>query len=645
MHLHHSHPYWKNVDGQTPAEDNPGYVLSTFLNDMVPVKDPGIANATSENRDETSRERTWSQALPVYSVEGFYLALNDDALAGQDPTRTIPLAGLYYSEMQFYNLHESVNGGNTTDEGSAKGDAQIQASTKILRLQRPVPSMTYMQLPFGGKSDVNLSNFQDPELPAGETAWFDQTIAIRSNNKVTIKVESASGMGAGFVDIGSITLYPTEAKYSTVLQTTLGELNNMIYDQYGQYFIDPNLVGYESGEYCRYRITITGYRQKEKDGADEKFTTTLTYYSGYWIVHPVTTQLSTHGKYSCGGFDLLLDFSASSYHKDQRIRIGCRKYHIGSYDNGFRGATETPVDETQYTEYKLDGSQYQRYIRHAVPQNDDKEYFYIYWVEYKPYGGGDDDWRTVWSDDKTGSTGTWSGCLFSQEAYSPAGLVFLGNGPRVPPLPDPETMNRDQAMGSYVNAWNNQDNFSEDWASIEIKKEFTTVSETYRQQGMKDPYTGLVFGITCQAGDSDPDTVDIPDYNEAGNPFCSQATVNAYKALWSDEPGLNRPNPGVFTGWKVRVRGTHSCFGSRQHTRTVEIIENYSFNILQVLCPDGHGITREHLQIINEITPVYTTMAGDTRGSIDLIVVRNAITARPGSLPTYNTELEGTKVQ
>ena len=642
VHLHHSHPYWKNEDGQTPAADNPGYVLSTFFNDMVPVKEPGIANATSENRDATSRERTWSQALPLYSAEGFYLApnaLNDEALAGTPPTRTIPLAGLYYSEMQFYNLHESVNGGNTTDEGSAKGDAQIRASTKLLRLQRPVPSMTYMQLPFGGQSDVNLSNFEAPEQY--DRHWSAEEIKIRSNNKVTIKVESAFGMGAEFADRGTIDLYPTEAKYSTVLDTSLGELNALIARKTGNdEFIDPEKVGYDTdGGYRRYRITITGYRQKEKDGADEKFTTTLTYYSGYWIVHPQTTQIATHGKYSYRGFDLLLDFSASAYHKDQRIRIGCRKYHIGSYDTGkntFVAATQTPVGETQYTEYKLDGSLFQRYIRHTIPENKEKEYFYVYWVEYKPYGGGDEAWTTTWSDKQQGSTGTWSGCLFSQEAYSPDGLVFLKDGPRVPAIPGPETMNRDQAW-DYVRDWINRENFEERGAEIWVKPEYTNTLETYRPQGLTDPYTGNVFGVACKAENP------YNDYNEAGSPFCSQNTVNAYKRLWN-----HRTNVGVFTGWKIRVRGTHSCVGSRQHTRTTEVNfyspVNYGTGFNGVDCPDGHGITRLWLQIINEITPVYTTTSADTRGPIDLMVVRNAATGTAGSLPNYNTGLEGEKV-
>lgn len=200
--------------------------------------------------------------------------------------------------MQFYNLHNLVDDGNTTDEAKAKDDEQISAATKILRIQRTVPSMTFMQLPFGGQNDVSLSNFQDPELPAGETAWKDQPIAIRSNNKVTIKVENAYGMNATWKDRGTIELYPTEAKYSTVLQTTLGELSELIVQKTGnEAFIDPDKVGYDTdGGYRRYRITISGYRQKEKDGADEKFTTVLNYYSGYWIVHPETAQIARGGQ-------------------------------------------------------------------------------------------------------------------------------------------------------------------------------------------------------------------------------------------------------------------------------------------------------------------------------------------------------------
>lgn len=636
--LHHSHRYWKNADGQTPAAGNPGYVISTFLSDLAPVPEPGIANATNENRDETSSERTWSQALPLYSVEGFYLApnaLNDDALAGVTPTRTIPLAGRYYSEMQFYNLHNLVDDGNTTDEAKAKDDEQISAATKILRIQRTVPSMTFMQLPFDGQNDVSLSNFQDPELPAGETAWKDQPIAIRSNNKVTIKVENAYGMNATWEDRGTIELYPTEAKYSTVLQTTLGELSELIAQKPGnEAFIDPDKVGYDTdGGYRRYRITISGYRQKEKDGADEKFTTVLNYYSGYWIVHPETAQIARGGKYSYGGFELLLDFSGSAYHKDQRVRVGRRKFHIGNYNNVsdyFTAAAETPVGETEYTEYKLDGSKYQRYIKYPVPHNGEKEYFYIYWVEYKPYGGNDDSWTTVWSDNGYGSKPSWNSCLFSQEAYSPNSLVFLQHGPVVPAIPGPATMNRDQAWG-YVDRWDNRDKFAEAGASIQIKKQYTIMDETYRQQGLTDPFTGNTFGITCQAKGAST------DYNKAGDPFCSQATADAYKALWGGDRH-------VFRGWRIVVTGKHSCVGSRQHTRTSDVKGYWSQWLSGVHCPDGHGITREWLQIFERITPTYITTASENlRGPLELMVVRNAITARPGSLPIYNTGLEGTQ--
>ena len=153
------------------------------------------------------------------------------------------------------------------------------------------------------------------------------------------------------------------------------------------------------------------------------------------------------------------------------------------------------------------------------------------------------------------------------------------------------------------------------------------MDETYRQQGLTDPFTGNTFGITCQTD----------DYNKAGYPFCSQATADAYKALWGGDRH-------VFRGWRIVVTGKHSCVGSRQHTRTSNVKGYWSQWLSDVHCPDGHGVTREWLQIFERITPTYITTASENlRGPLELMVVRNAITARPGSLPTYNTGLEGTQ--
>lgn len=630
VHLHHSHRYWKNADGQTPQAANPGYVISTFLSGLAPVPKPGIGNATSENRDETSSERTWSQALPLYSVEGFYLApnaLNDDALAGANLTRTIPLAGRYYSEMQFYNLHNLVDDGNTTDEAKAKKDAQISAATKILRIQRTVPSMTFMQLPFKGQNDVGLSNFHGNELPAGETVWKDQPIAIRSNNRVTIKVENAYGPDATWQDRGSITLYPGEAKYSTVLETTLGELNELIAQQTGnEKFIDPDKVGYDAGGgYRQYRITISGYRQKEKDGADEAFTTVLNYYSGYWIVHPATEQIKRHDKYSYGSFELLLDFSGSAYHANQLVRIGRQAVTTGSYNGGFAGPTLDGAPT--YTTYKLDGSKFQRYIKYIVPESP-RDRMYYYWVEYLPYGvpAAEGNWTTVWSDGQTPSSNSRDNYLFLQDAKSSGNLVFLEHGPVVPALPG--KMGEDPGR-TYVESWVNKDKYAESGAIITIQKKYTIMDETYRQQGFADPFTGKTFGITCDAGST--------NNNVAGKPFCSQATANAYKALWEGDRH-------VFRGWRIIVTGKHESFASRQHTRTVDVRGYWSQHLTNVKCPDHQPPQRPYMQIFTEITPYYlTTASEEEKGPLELMVVRDAITTRPGSLPAYNTGLQGTQ--
>lgn len=643
VHLHRSHRYWKNVNGQVPEKDNPGYVLSSFLSAIVPVPTPGIANATKENRDETSSERTWSQALPLYSAEGFYLApnaLSDADLMGANYKRTIPLAGQYYSEMQFYNLHDLIDGGNDTDEGKAKENEKIKAATKILRIQRTVPSMTFMQRPFNGQNNVGLSNFQAPELPAGETAWQNQPIEIHSNNKVTITFETAIGKGAAFKQKAKLDLYPQKAKYSMVLQTTLGELNTMVNDgkPVDQWFIDPDKVGYKTdGGYRQYRIIIEGYRQKVKDGADEKFTTVLEYYSGYYIVHPETAQIAHGGKYSYRGFDLLLDFSGSAYHKDQRVRVGRKKFKIGTYNvtgNTFTKANEAENTTAEYTEYKLDGSQFQRYIKYTVPENTDPEHFYIYWVEYKSYLT--DQWSRVWSDNGYGSQPTWKDCLFSQEAYSPNGLVCLKDGPTHPAIPGGHwTMNRGQGLGSgFVRAWDNQDGFSKAGGEIFIHEKYTNIPKIYWPQDFDDPFTGQKFAVASKAGR-------WGNQNKVGEPFANQSTVNAYKALW---PGY-RTHAGVFVGWKMWVEGKHAAFGSMQHTRKMLKIASFSEGADGFACPDGHAIVddRKWMQIITQIEPRYMTTADDTIDQIDLIVVRWAITGRPGDMPAYNMGLEGTR--
>lgn len=619
IRLHNTHPYWANM-GVTPDKALPGYVISDWLPFPSAVTEPGIDHATTVNGDDKSTERLWEQALIMRSVQGVYLAPNatgDNAVTA----RTIPLAGRYCSEIQLYNTHRTQIKPDTPE-----GQQKIAEASKILRIQRTVPSMTFCSLPFKGQDDVNLSNFTADEGAADADQWQNQMLTIRSNNRITVKVYSAKGMdGELTTPVATKTYTPAEG-YEQLVNLSLGDLAK----EFGN-FIDPDNVPFGSGKgYYRYKIEITGYRQASQGGADEAFTVTRNYNSGYWIVHPATAQIDRHGKYYYGSFDLLLDFSGSAYHKDQRVRVGRRKYHIGSYNkdnNIFTSATETPVEEV-YTEYKLDGSQFQRYIKYPVPHNGEKEYFYIYWVEYKPYGGDDNSWTTVWSDNGYGSKPSWDGYLFSQEAYSPNSLVFLQHGPVVPAIPEPATMNQGQA-GGYVDSWNNQPNFDTRDANISIKQQFTPMYEIYRRQDLSDPFTGKPFGVTCDPGGS----------NENGEPFCSQTTVNAYKALWPNEGERH-----VFRGWKVYVYGTHSCVGSRQHHRGVTIKKYYSQWIQNVSCPDGHGITRPYMQIFETITPTYiTTASEDLRGPLELMVVRNAITAQPGGLPAYNTELQGTE--
>lgn len=637
FHIHRTHPYWGEPE-TTPASDNQAYVLSRWLGDVSGPTLPGSDNATTGNSGEKATEKEWAEAMVFRSPAVPFLSPNAISDAEfREAKNSVPLPGIYYTEVKLYPRHEQL-------DPAADTDGKIEGASKILRIQRTVPSYTCISMPFDGNDNVNLSNFDiqdykpdgalvtDPNHPG---LWNNQTMTISSNNRITVKLYHKTRTGQR-TQVGSKTYYPARG-YETVLTLKLPELKR----DDNTPFIKAEDVPYntENPKFDTYEIEVEGFRQKEKDGPDEKFTLKRTYYAGYFIEHPVTAQITAGGKYAYAGFDLLLDFSRSAYHDDQRIRIGRKKYHIGSYDSGsnnFVSATETQVGATEYTEYKLDGTKYQSYIKHTVPENDDKEHFYIYWVEYQPYG--ENEWKTVWSDGRQSATGTWTSFLFAQEAYSPDGLVFLENGPVVPAIPK-ETMNYNEATsnlngkGSYATSWRNQGSMSQSGASITLNRIYTPMYEIYRRQDLRDGFTGQYFGITCQARSGNS------DHNKTGNKHCNQSTVSAYQKLWGKKGH-------VFVGYKVNITGKHNCVGSRWHTRTVYNVKHYYANwISAVKCPDGHGISREHLQDFTSISPVYmTTETENQRGDLNLMIVRDAITARTGGMPSYNQALSGTKV-
>lgn len=616
IHIHNEHPYWKNAT--LPEKDNPGYIINEWLPEPSVSTAPGIENGSTGNSGENSTSRLWENALYMRSVTGVFLsplAVSDESIT---QNRTIPVAGTYYSEIQLYNKHDSFP---TDEENDPEGvnQAKVDEASKILRVQRTVPSLLYLpSLPFNGSNDVNLSNFTTEEL--GTTAddarlWNRQRLTIRSNNKVTITLYDCEGMNEELLtECGRMVYKPT--KYEQVVDVTLADL---VRDN-GKEFIIAADVPYDDTKQPRiYRIKIEGWRQSVKNGPDEAFTQELTYYSGYWINHPYTEQVKRGEKFSSAGFDLLLDFSSSVYHKDQRIRIGRQKVSVGTYSSGY-SQVATPQGDPEYTEYKLDGSLYQCYVRYTVPENTEPEWMYIYWVEYK--GKNTQEWSTIWSGGVEGTKPENGKYLFLQEAKAYNGLVTLQNGPVVPQAPN-WRMSPDNYDRTFIDTWNNY----EDNPAVIHYKPWVVPNYSEYCTSFFCKFTGEEFAITSDQNDR---------ARELG--FNVQATIDAYKKCWNK-------TGHIFIKTRTWLEGKHWFVGSRLHTRNVWD-ETEDISIYNVKCPDNHGLQRRVFQRFTACEVYYRTSQSDSeRGPLQLIVVRRALTGTAGQLPPYSASLQGSLVK
>lgn len=618
IHLHRDHPYWDNTNA--PSESNPGYIVSSWMGDLSAVPNPGFENGTDVNGDKNSYDRKWSEALSFRSVAGVYLssvATSDETLTA----RMIPLAGTYYSEIQLYNRHKFMH----EDEDYAKpmvGDqdwqSQIDAATKILRVQRTVPSFTFFaEKPFDGVNNVNLSNFTTEEL--GTTAddpalWDKQTLSIRSNNRVKISLSRKTLSDPDWVPFKSVDFDPVTDGYSEVFTATLGELGNGDDMKSGDKFINPDDVPYSApdAEFTRYKIEISGYRQRAKDQADEAFTEVLEYCSSYWMEHPLTPQIIRGGQYVSEGFELLFDFSASAYPKDQKIRIGRRSVALGDYNGAGALSGNGVLGEKTYTTYVLNGALNQRYIKYTVPTNNNNTQMYIYWVEFLPADADNTEWSTAW-DAGTASLPEKGQYLFLQDATQYGGYVFLQNGPQPPAI---------AYNNQIVKNIENKGSMSEGKATIYFYPEYLPSYETYKKN-YTDSFTGAQFVTTC-------------GLNEEAEAFNSQTVVNYSKQARGKDGS-------VFLSLHVKATGKHNCVGSRQHTRSsVQDLQYQPW--FYSACPDGHGITRPWIQIWERVDEAYyNTVSGGVTNIPQLIIVRRGFSGRGTSLPYYNTNLEGTK--
>lgn len=619
IHLHREHPYWDNTD--TPSSQDPGYIVSSWMGDLSTISQPGFENGTNVNGDKNSYDRKWTEALSVRSVAGVYLspgALNDEELQ----TRMFPLAGTYYSEIQLYNRHKFMHQNEDyanpmVDE--EKWKAQIENATKILRVQRTVPSFTFfVEKPFGGVNNVNLSNFTEDELgPTADASelWDQQTLSIRSNNRVAISLSRKKASDPDWVPFKTVIFDPTEDGYSEVFTATLGELGNgadlKATGSDEELFIDPKKVPFDvkDAEFTRYKIEISGYRQRAKDQADEPFVEVLEYSSGYWMEHPAAPQIIFGGQYNPQGFDLLLDFSTSAYPQNQKIRIGRCAVSIGDYSDK-ELKNDGDLGEKTYTTYELNGRLNQRYIKYTVPENEDKTHMYIYWVEFLPANADDSEWSTAWNAGDKVSLPEKDKYLFLQDAQQFDGYVFLKSGPQPPAITD---------NNQVVSEWRNPGSMALIGAQIIIKDEYLPDYELYCKN-YQDSFTGVKFCTTCSQ-------------NDDASAFNNQRVVDSYKKAWGD--GC------VFKSLWVIAVGKHNFVGSRWHTRRISK-ECYTFGIGMTPCPDNHGWLRIHMQAFESIDPYYRTLSGDSKNIPHLIIVRYGFNDNRGSLPYYNASLEGT---
>lgn len=618
--LHHDHPYWQNA-GATPSGTAPGYVVSDWLPSPSVVREPGVDNATTGNRDEQSFLRLWDQALLVRSVQGVYLApaaTTDQSVL--PPTRTIPLAGRYYSEIQLFNTHNLYD--VTDPDIAAEKVTAIADESKILRIQRTVPSMmTFVELPFDANNNINLSNFVENGTATAELK--NQRLTVRSNNKVTITLYKAVGKGAAYTKFQQEKTYlPRQTSYGDVLDFTLDELVTTEFPG----FIDWDGIDYDN-PYTRYKVVVSGYRQASQHGADEAFSVEREYFSGYYMEHPATAQITRHGQYSSAGFDLLLDFRASAYHKDQRIRVGRMAVNISSAPVG-NTVTSTLSGVPEYTEYRLDASQYQCYVRHTVPQNGAWNQMYIYWVEYQKYGTN--AWTMTW-DGGTASRPNQNEYLFLQDAKSAQGCVYITYGGTT--IPDVNRPGSDD-----VSAWRDKGFLTvvvgstgdDSPAAIDFNPIYKTqYSGTYADQWLSGESYNWKYN---EAPTGKTETAVVAGYYEIGH----TGTRHYYK-------GMN------FT-----VTGHHRCFGSRRHQRSVAFTNKYNLGWWSsqggyiVKCPVAHSVYghyTEFMQEINTLTGVsLATEAGNVTDAFQMITARNAVTVAASPAGTVNQSLLGTKI-
>lgn len=356
------------------------YFKKWLVGEMTP-KESGKEHTTTGNSDDQSILKSWNDAFTVQTPVGYFLSPNattDDDLR----TKGFPLAGEYYTEVQIYNTHNRLN---ADDPGDA---ARIEAASKKLRIHRTIPALWFAStLPFAGRDYVNLGNFTGADV----NRWDTQKLVFSGNTPVTMTVKR-EGVVKATQTLTPVATYETKTVES-VLTTA----------------VDPADVSFAKPK-VTYTLTLSGRRQMRRDQPDrENYSITRTYYTGYRMEMPKMENCEKGALLSNNAVntdDILFNFSGSTYPANQRVRI---------VRQGYDPEGSIIPEDVLYTEYNLDGSKFQRYIKYTVPENRSGAKMYAYYIQYIPYGG--EEWTGVFADGVSSSPAAGQFC-FVQDARS-----------------------------------------------------------------------------------------------------------------------------------------------------------------------------------------------------------------------------------
>ena len=561
LHIGQGHPYYK----------------AYFSSEDKSIIAAGIGNATTGNSDKNSTTKVWTTAFSWRSLQLPWLsttAVSDEALTKLNPK--LPLAGDYYVDLKLRNTHDQLD---------PTGDAdRIDAASRTVRVQRTIPSLWHIsQWPLNGWDYMNLGNFP---------AWATENLAFNTNTALKWEITRDGQV----VDQGDFT--PLQGYESHSIGSILSKKAVVPAANYVDFTKDK----------VTWVLTVSGSRQTAQDKEDEPFSLQRTYYTGYEMNIPLTTNLSRGSVMSYEGGEILLDFSNSTYHDAQQVRIVRQTYDTDG--NPVAGSI-------QYETYTLDGSKGQRYIKVTVPFNSSQKDLFAYWAEYIPYG--QTEWSPVFHDGTMGPD--TKKFLFIQDAMMGSAQKVLGKTPAA--LPNLDQLN---AGGGVVGR------LYETVAGYSGLYFKFSILDGYRSRTCK--LTGYGFRAAFPI---DRSVVNGPNDWRAG------AYVDEYKTLYGKDVSvcvnlIGRFNYNCTTG----VTG-QQWYHPETITKNV-LTDDGGRNgwPSQFGCNGTHGVTNPW-KYITGTSARYVDQNGRESAAMTVLYVRDPATIKPGTPATVNSDFMGTK--